>query len=88
MSTCTFKFIVLSIGTVLTVENPYVFTLDRHLKWNLGHCHHCLKRVRRGIPCTSCVFVSSILPSDNNLVKGKRLVCDTDFSDRPGDILR
>ena len=45
-------------GTVLVVEDPFIFTLYGQSKWDTNHCHHCLKRIWRGIPCERCVFVS------------------------------
>src|SRR4051794_25713647 len=44
-------------GTVLMVCDPYVTVLNKEMGWHPQHCHHCLKRIRRGIPCENCVFV-------------------------------
>jgi hypothetical protein len=48
-------------GTTVVVEEPFVKVLKEGLKWDMQHCHFCLLKIRGGggIPCPSCVFVST-----------------------------
>ena len=44
----------------MIVEKPVVKTLVSETEWDVEHCHYCMKRINRGIPCKSCVFVSKL----------------------------
>lgn len=57
------------LGSVIAVEDPYVALLYNEVDWDTKHCHCCLKRICRGIPCKTCVFVSKCLYSKANFFK-------------------
>ncbi|CAG7823719.1 unnamed protein product [Allacma fusca] len=43
-------------GTILIVEKPFISVLKDLLKWDVTHCHFCLRKIIQGLPCQGCVF--------------------------------